>query len=807
MGFEAEFELCGSTCTCPGCGGLFLVPEVDQAALEAAQNGPQAPESPREYAVLDGPGAGVFLELARLKIEVAEARQRHRNLEDQLEGERARASKETALVAELREALGAQKKADVRAKDLDKQLKGLQAKLDEAEAKLKALEDTAAVQRRDWDTAGDQLRTELAAALQAAERAKQALDQPSQEVAKLRGELETVEARGRSLEKEIASERERSAEQLVHLRKELEKAVSERALGEAKVEKLELAKRAGDSAQRELEKEVQKHRTALEEAARQNALEAGALRKAVAEVEAKVQALETERDGARTSAKREVETLQKQLSERKADSERSALAVAEAVKESERLRSELSGVKAEKWSAERGFAEEHERLLERLRSVEVERDTIREDSRLLARSAAEPDGELERLRGELSAALAASSNAERALGQERTKLTGRLEILEQAKEAAGERARGLVEELSGLRRQLELANKNLEAQKTETPPAPGLSPEAEAELRQILAKRDLEIQRLASQIRDASHHADASSPSNSLLGWMNGKVAFVLPVLALAIGLLSGAALSRRKAGTVNAPEVALKTPPAHGGDSEGGAQGAPGPVSTAVIPSAGGTRGAGPTASSGSAAVTAIPQAPAAAGSLAASRAGMPSPLPDQFLGIRFGTELGEVAGIAQWKETAGKRHRKAELLGSEVEAVLTTDGQNRLIMGSYVRVASRQAEALTPFLEWAVNVQDAVSALYGEPIRVHSVEGATDAVEVVRKIAAGEDFYQATWEREVEDGMIDLSIRVFNERSVVFRMEYRARQLYVGFVEGQTAKDGAKEVIAPVQSPGKVE
>jgi hypothetical protein len=36
---------------------------------------------------------------------------------------------------------------------------------------------------------------------------------------------------------------------------------------------------------------------------------------------------------------------------------------------------------------------------------------------------------------------------------------------------------------------------------------------------------------------------------------------------------------------------------------------------------------------------------------------------------------------------------------------------------------------------------------------------------------------------------------------------MEYRARQLYVGFVEGQTAKDGAKEVIAPVQSPGKVE
>jgi hypothetical protein len=184
-----------------------------------------------------------------------------------------------------------------------------------------------------------------------------------------------------------------------------------------------------------------------------------------------------------------------------------------------------------------------------------------------------------------------------------------------------------------------------------------------------------------------------------------------------------------------------------------------------------------------------------------------MPSQLPDQFLGIRFGTELSEVTGIAQWKETAGKRHRKAELLGSEVEAVLTADVQNRLIMGSYVRVASRQPEALTPFLEWAVNVQDAVSALYGEPIRVHSVEGATEAGEVVRKIAAGEDFYQATWERESEDGMIDLSIRVFNERSVVFRMEYRARKLYTGFVEAQASKDGSRDGSPPVPPAGKTE
>jgi hypothetical protein len=378
-----------------------------------------------------------------------------------------------------------------------------------------------------------------------------------------------------------------------------------------------------------------------------------------------------------------------------------------------------------------------------------------------------------------------------------------LDILEQAKEAAAERARSLVEELSVLRRQLELANKGLAAQKAESTAAPGLSAEAEAELRQVLARRDLEIQRLATQIRGASQNAAASPPSGTLLGWMNGKAAVLLAALAVAvgllIGLLGGTALSRPKGVPANAAEVAQKSTPLQRVDSTGVVQSAaPGSVSPA---------GSSPAASSGTATVAVLPQATATGGSLAASRAGMPSPLPDQFLGIRFGTELGEVAGIAQWKETAGKRHRKAELLGSEVEAVLTTDAQNRLIMGSYVRVASRQAESLTPFLEWAVNVQDAVSALYGEPIRVHSVEGATDAVEVVRKIAAGEDFYQATWERDVEDGMIDLSIRVFNERSVVFRMEYRARQLYGGFVEGQAAKDGGKDGGVPAQSASKVE
>ncbi len=798
MGFEAEFELCGSTCTCPGCGGLFLVPEVDPAALEAAQSGAQAVAGGPPVGLAEGSGDVGGLELARLRTEAVEAEAKLQNLEGQLAEEKARASRADTLAEDLREAIRAQQKAESRTKDQEKRIHALQDQLQRAESKLKQVEEASALQKREWETTSEQLRTDFAAAQQAAERAKQALEQPSQEVARLRGELETAEARGRVLQEEISREREKTGAQVAGLREALEKADAERTLRAAQLEKLELAGKSAEEAQRKLVREAGQSRASLEETVRKHTAETAAFRKSLADAEVKIQEFEKEKDGARKVFEREVGALQKQLAEHKAESARAALAAAEAGKETERLRAELSGVKAEKWSAERGFAEEHQRLLEQLRSVELERDTIREDSRLLARAAAEPDGEVERLRSDLAGALASGVKAERTFGQERDKLAGKLEILEQANEAAGERARSLLEEMSHLRRQLEFASKTLEAQKTEAKPSAGLSAEAEAELRQVLAKRDQEIQRLAAQIRDTTQSAAAGSPPDSFGGWMIGKRLVAFPVLALIVGLLVGAAIVRPKAVPLPESEVALKSPTLPGVDSPGEtpeAQGSPGSVAQVVSPVVSGVRVAHPVVSSGSAAVATPPQSTAAVGTLAASRAGMPSPLPDQFLGIRFGTDLGEVAGIAQWKETAGKRHRKAELLGSEVEAVLTADVQNRLIMGSYVRVASRQPDALTPFLEWAVNVQDAVSALYGEPIRVHSVDGATDAVEVVRKIAAGEDFYQATWEREAEDGMIDLSIRVFNERSVVFRMEYRARQLYSGFVEGQAAKDGAKD------------
>lgn len=168
---------------------------------------------------------------------------------------------------------------------------------------------------------------------------------------------------------------------------------------------------------------------------------------------------------------------------------------------------------------------------------------------------------------------------------------------------------------------------------------------------------------------------------------------------------------------------------------------------------------------------------------------AGMPGRLPDGFLGIRFGSFISDLVGRGQWRQTGGNIHRKADFSGAQVEAVLTPDEQGRFIMGSYVRITGRQVETLSPFLEWAVNAQDAVSALYGEPSRIHQIEGASVPLDVVQKIASGEDFYEASWERDGEDTWLNLSIRVFNERSVVFRLEYRSRDLTAAFLARQSA------------------
>jgi hypothetical protein len=170
-------------------------------------------------------------------------------------------------------------------------------------------------------------------------------------------------------------------------------------------------------------------------------------------------------------------------------------------------------------------------------------------------------------------------------------------------------------------------------------------------------------------------------------------------------------------------------------------------------------------------------------------------TPLPSQFLGTPFGTAVVEVANLANWTESSGRFRRKATLVGAPVEAVLIPDHKKRIMAGAYVRICPRSTESLAPFLEWAVGVQDAIDAEYGEPSSVHEVSEADDAAGVVERIATGRDFYEALWERQSDDGLIVLSIRAFNERSVVFRLEYLHRAMLAAYTEQQKEEAQQKE------------
>ena len=190
----------------------------------------------------------------------------------------------------------------------------------------------------------------------------------------------------------------------------------------------------------------------------------------------------------------------------------------------------------------------------------------------------------------------------------------------------------------------------------------------------------------------------------------------------------------------------------------------------------------------SGSATVTAnTPPAPVS----------VPVVLPDSFQGITLGAVLADLALSQEkvpWKELNGRLHRKVELGGQGVEAVLVPDQKGRLVMGAYVRICSKQIPDLTPFLEWAVSVQDSFSAQWGPPSDIHQISGVEDTKEVVEKISAGGDFYQAVWDRQGQDTHVILSIRSLNERSVVFRLEYKSLKLTQEYIEKAPVVEAGK-------------
>jgi hypothetical protein len=166
---------------------------------------------------------------------------------------------------------------------------------------------------------------------------------------------------------------------------------------------------------------------------------------------------------------------------------------------------------------------------------------------------------------------------------------------------------------------------------------------------------------------------------------------------------------------------------------------------------------------------------------------------LPTGFMGVSFGapasglTKGGERSGEkggdrekSGWKESGGRLHREVEFAGRKnVHAVAVPDSEGRLVMGAYLKVASKQGGELREFLEWAVSVNEDLVTRFGRPSEVHQVAGVSDSEEALEKISEGNDYYQATWEREGQDTRLVLSIRELNPHNVIFRLDYVSRSL----------------------------
>jgi hypothetical protein len=171
---------------------------------------------------------------------------------------------------------------------------------------------------------------------------------------------------------------------------------------------------------------------------------------------------------------------------------------------------------------------------------------------------------------------------------------------------------------------------------------------------------------------------------------------------------------------------------------------------------------------------------------------------LPTSFMGVPFGAptaSLQKNGDKSGWKESGGNMHRVVELSGrKDVHAVVVPDKEGRLVMGAYLKVASRQSPELKEFLEWAVSVNDDLMTRFGRPSGLHQISGVNDAEEVVEKISEGGDYYEATWEREGQDTRLSLSIRPLNEHNVIFRLDYVSQSLSRPFSEGDMGANSAQ-------------
>ena len=461
------------------------------------------------------------------------------------------------------------------------------------------------------------------------------------------------------------------------------------------------------------------------------------------------------------------------------------------------VRAELERVLEEKAATAKTRAEELSKEKSHLSEVEHAREVA-------LRRAEQTDAATKALSSEMERLIEAKTVIERAAAERLKNVESRLHGAEREREAVSLRSEEREKDVLALQAKVEELSKKVVAQMGAPASAVDLGFE------KLLETRELEIKKLTEQLaqavsanRSANRNLSQSADQRAS-GWLPQALQRreAVAAVSLAVGLVVGVGVSRlvspsdsalpsQGASVAVAPATQVKEVPAMVSEAPKEVQSPPPKPTPEPGVTSGSATVAGPSTTPAPMPQPAAPTAPTAPPSVPAQSgtsgfaSGMPSRLPDTFLGMRLGTSLSDLVNRAQWQETAGKLHRKADLLGTQVEAVLSQDEEGRLIMGSYVRIVPRLSADVGPFLEWAVNSQDAVSALYGEPSRMHQVEGATDEAEVVRRITSGDDFYAAGWEREGEDTMIDLSIRVFNDRSVVFRLEYRSRELVNAYAQ----------------------
>lgn len=835
----------GATCACSNCAGLFLVPVPERA--DAGQGSMQAPHE------TDGGGAGLsaeaqvrFLErereagetirsleealeqsgvqrgellaaVNRLEAEVARGRDIERKLaESEDSGRRL-----TARVAELEvESLDRKRLAEDREEtarernilreNLERMAGDLQAQKSRADAAAHALQEALAEGRTVRDAMESVLREKEEAVIRSGDLGR--------ELKETLARLEVLECSGR----QAAAAEEASRRSETGRREELET--------EGRQMRARLAE--ADTRLRELEVELGRERE-----------RAGALRVRVDSGEKALQAAQQELAvyGERL---RQAETFQERHEQRLEEARASERKLEEALrKASGELETEQAARAQELDRIEQAL--EKERLaLERNEELAAELQTARETPGRWFVAEAESDRSQEWQKMELARLEAQLEQSQRLL----------LDAERRASRAEEQFAEMLVdwESRKRLAEAFPELNERLEEQKTVLASWEKRGDEwseREADLRDTIEERQREIEQMRAAIRSLQKTELAVQPVEADVSprWVRvARAPWALPVgavLALILGLVLGSwnredadrALSLADAhgrSSAPLPRENAGQEPGPGGAEKGAARDkTPGsekaeeppqaPVSPATpMPALKATSediaeqyalkaikppktSAAPEKEEASESSTPEKRAltePSAGAPVVAKGEGI---LPSQFLGVKFGSLLSENPALSQWLLDKGIYHRKARLVGEEVEAAVVPDQENRVMKGTYVRICPRSTAELSRFLEWAVSVQDAISAQYGEPSEIREVKEAADAEAIVDRIASGKDRYVAIWSRDGEDASIILSIGAMNERSVVFRLEYFSTALVKAFSERVEADRAKAEEAADSAKP----